>query len=101
MRKRFTFNLKKYCHTSNGEQDKDIFYINLRGKCLMKLKLQLFFQHGLNWLNIFWKHPLEKNTLSNKNCTHSGKRFIFMVLQRGFRQYRKSGINSKCKCISI
>lgn len=26
----------------------------------MKLKLQLFFQHGLNWLNIFWKHPLEK-----------------------------------------
>lgn len=67
---------KKYCHTSNDEQGKDIFSVNLRGKCLMKLKVQLLFKYGLNWLNIFWKHPLEKKPLSNKNYIHSGKRFV-------------------------
>lgn len=83
MRKRFTFNLKKYCHTSNGEQDMDIFYINLRGKCLMKLKLQLFFQHGLNWLNIFWKHPLEKkHTFKQKLHTFWEKVYFHGVTER-------------------
>lgn len=48
-----------------------------------EIKFQLFFQHGLNWLNIFWKHPLEKkHTFKQKLHTFWEKVYFHGVTER-------------------